>query len=363
MSGAIRLRGHGTRLSSYLLRAGAALAVLSLAACRGGVQSALDPEGPQAARLAKLWWLFFYVSAVVFVLVMVALVAAVRRARVRRDETLTALDVTDEPTVAPAPAGERRMTNAVVGATAATVVIMFVLLVASFSVGRALSARLEQNNKVTIEVTGEQWWWQVRYWDVAAENIFITANEIHIPVGEPVTVQLKSTDVNHSFWVPNLTGKKDLIPGKVATIWLRADRAGLYRGQCAEFCGFQHAHMAFYVVADPPEQFNAWLAEQRGAAAQPATAQQQRGQQVFMHATCVMCHTIQGTLAGSNIGPDLTHVAGRRTIAAGTLENTRENLSSWITDPQTFKPGTRMPANKLAPEDLQALVEYLQSLK
>jgi cytochrome c oxidase subunit 2 len=260
-------------------------------------------------------------------------------------------------------ARERTMSNVVIGATALTIIILFVFLIASFSVGRALSARLEQNNKVTIEVTGQQWWWKVRYMDASAQNIFTTANEIHIPVGEPVTVQLKAADVIHSFWVPNLMGKKDLIPGKMATLWLRADSAGLYRGQCAEYCGLQHAHMALYVVAEPPEQFNAWLAGQRSAAAQPAGESQQHGQQVFLHAPCVMCHTIQGTPAASNVGPDLTHVASRTSIAAGTMTNTREHLSSWVTNSQLIKPGNRMPPNKLSDADLQALLDYLQSLK
>jgi cytochrome c oxidase subunit 2 len=347
-----------------LLRAGAALACLSLAACRGGVQSVIDPTGPQAERISKLWWLFFYVCTAVFVLVLVALALALRRTRQWwRDETVSARDVTELPMLNPAPEGERRMTNVIIGAVAATGVILFVFLIASFSTGRALSARLAEQNAVTIEVTGQQWWWQVRYLDQNAPNIFTTANEIHIPVGLPVTLKLQSVDVNHSFWVPNLSGKKDLIPGKQTIMWLQADRAGLYRGQCAEYCGLQHAHMALYVVAEPVEQFNAWLAAQRAAAAQPTSEQQQRGQQVFLHAPCIMCHTIRGTPAGASLGPDLTHIASRQTIAAGTLPNTRGHLSGWVVDAQGIKPGTRMPANNLSAEDLQALLDYLQSLK
>jgi cytochrome c oxidase subunit II len=352
------------KLSAYVLRAGAALACVSLSACTG-LQSALDPAGPQSLRTSKLWWLFFWVCAAVYVITVAVALVAFYRARQKdvSSETETARDVTEPPLLTPDATTERSMTRVVVGATIVTTVILFVFLVASFSVGRSLSARLENNNKVTIELTGHQWWWEARYWDASAQNIFTTANEIHIPVGEPVTVQLKSQDVIHSFWVPNLTGKKDLIPGKVATLWLRADKPGLYRGQCAEYCGMQHAHMALYVVAEAPEQFNAWLAQQRGASVQPANESQQHGQQVFLHATCVMCHTIQGTIANSHIGPDLTHVGSRLSIAAGTLQNTRDHLANWVVDSQTIKPGNRMPPNNLPANDLQALLDYLQSLK
>jgi cytochrome c oxidase subunit 2 len=350
------------RLRRYALSACAGAAVVSLTACTG-MQSALDPAGPQSLRVSKLWWLFFYVSTAVFILVIVAMLAALRHAQHRwRDET-AARDVTELPLLRPAPDRERRMTNVVVGATVVTVVIMFVLLVASFSVGRALSTRLEQNNKVTIELTGHQWWWEVRYRDASAQNIFNTANEIHIPVGEPVTIRLQSQDVIHSFWVPNLTGKKDLIPGKLATLWLRADRPGTYRGQCAEYCGLQHAHMALYIVAEPPAQFNAWLAQQRSAAVEPTTESAQHGQQVFMRAPCIMCHAIQGTHAGANVGPDLTHVGSRTSIAAGTLPNTRAHLGGWVVDAQAIKPGNHMPPNNLSAADLQALLDYLQSLQ
>jgi cytochrome c oxidase subunit 2 len=342
----------------------AALGALSLtSACGGAQQSVLDPAGPQAVRTGKLWWLFFYVCAVIFVAVLVALVLALRRAQLWRDETHSAREVTEPPVLQPAPEKERRTTNVIVGAVAVTVVILFVFLVASFSVGRSLSTRIEQNNKVTIEVTGHQWWWQVRYTDTNPQNIFETANEIHIPVGVPVTLELKSQDVIHSFWVPNLAGKKDLIPGKTAILWLRADHPGTYRGQCAEYCGLQHAHMALNVVAEPREQFDAWLAHQRAPASQPTDDSQQRGQQVFLSSPCIMCHTITGTTAGAHVGPDLTHLASRSTIAAATLPNTRGHLAGWVVDSQGVKPGNQMPPNNISSEDLMALLDYLQSLK
>jgi len=218
-------------------------------------------------------------------------------------------------------------------------------------------------NGLSIELTGHQWWWEVRYNDVDASNIFTTANEIHIPVGVPVQFTLRGADVIHSFWVPNLSGKKDLIPGKVNTIWLQADKPGVYRGQCAEYCGLQHAKMALWVVAEPQEQFNAWRQNQTQQAVSPASDTQKRGQQVFFGATCVMCHAINGTPAGSNIGPNLTHVGSRHMLAAATLVNTQEHMAQWIKNSQTFKPGNRMPQHNLSDADLQSLAEYLESLK
>ena len=242
-------------------------------------------------------------------------------------------------------------------------VLLFALLVSSFLAGRAITMTRTDENALTIEVTGHQWWWEVRYDDPTPSNIFTTANEIHIPVGVPVVIQLKSTDVIHSFWVPNLAGKKDAIPGKSSSVWLRADRAGVYRGQCAEFCGMQHAHMAFTVVAEPPEQFQAWLASQRRPATEPATDAERRGQQVFLSSPCIMCHAVRGTQANAAYAPNLTHVASRGSIAADTLPNTREHLSGWVSNSQAAKPGNLMPPMSLTPEDLQSVVEYLQSLK
>jgi cytochrome c oxidase subunit 2 len=329
-----------------------------------GAQSVLDPAGPQSERISKIWWLFFYVSVVVLTLVIIFLLLAVRRGRRRRaaggDD---APEVEGRPETAPDAALERRMTNTVAVATIITVITLLVLTFASFSIGRSLTSSMSNKNSVTIEVTGLQWWWQVRYMDADPSKIFYTANEIHIPVGRPVTLLLKSTDVIHSFWVPNLVGKKDLVPGHDATIWFQADKPGLFRGQCAEYCGLQHAHMAFWVVAETPEKYEAWLAQQRQSAQEPATDAERRGRQTFLNAPCVMCHTIQGTPAGASIGPNLTHVGSRLTLAAGTLPNTRGHLSGWVVDPQAIKPGTRMPPNSLEAEDLQALLDYLQSLK
>lgn len=331
----------------------------SSVAYAGGVQSVTDPAGPQAHNIAQLWWLMFWVCSAVFVIVMAMAIVAFRRGRRASAGGEHPLPIE----TAPAPGEEHRTGVVVVAATVVTILILFVFLVDSFLVGRGLTAELAAKQGVNIEITGHQWWWEVRYMNVDASSIFTTANEIHIPTGVPVTFTLKANDVIHSFWVPNLSGKKDLIPGKVATIWLQADQPGVYRGQCAEYCGHQHAHMALWVIAEPVEQFNAWHRNQIQSAIAPADPVQQRGQQVFLSSTCVMCHAVNGTPANSNIGPNLTHVATRATIAAATLPNDRDHLAQWITDSQQFKPGNRMPANNLAPDDLQSLVTYLQSLK
>jgi cytochrome c oxidase subunit 2 len=178
-----------------------------------------------------------------------------------------------------------------------------------------------------------------------------------------VIVQLKSEDVIHSLWVPSLAGKKDLIPGRTAVMTFRADHPGLYRGQCAEFCGLQHAFMAFSVQADAPEQFEAWRRQQLSPPPAPTDAIALRGQGIFQSSSCAMCHAVAGTLAGAQHAPDLSHVASRQTLAAGTLPNTQAQMAAWITDPQKFKPGTNMPATPLSGDDLAALVTYLGTLK
>jgi cytochrome c oxidase subunit 2 len=249
-----------------------------------------------------------------------------------------------------------------IAAVAATVVTLFVVLVSDFRVGQALTMP-PATKAVPIKVVGHQYWWEVQYPDSIAQNTVITANEIHIPVGKPIVMELASRDVIHSIWVPSLAGKKDLLPGYTRSLWFRADTPGVYRGQCAEFCGLEHAKMGMLVIAETQEHFDAWIAAQRSAAAPPSDSIAQRGKHVFEGTTCVMCHAISGTTAGATTGPDLTHIASRHTIAAGTLPNTEANLYSWISDPQRIKPGTLMPATKLDSRDMQALVAYLRQLK
>lgn len=223
----------------------------------------------------------------------------------------------------------------------------------------AALANVMGSDEVTIKLVGHQWWWEVQY----PNQDITTANEIHIPVGEPIRIEVETADVIHSFWIPELHGKIDMIPGQTNVINLHAEEPGVYFGECAEFCGTQHAKMALVLVARPPDQFDSWLTQQTEPATGPTGGPEQQGQQIFLRSNCVQCHTIKGTEAAGTLGPDLTHLAGRQTLAAGMLPNTRENLGEWIVDPQRIKPGNLMPSTDLSGEDLQVLLAYLESLK
>ena len=325
--------------------------VLLLAGC--GAPAALSPAGPQAGQIAGLWAVFFWVSVVVEVAVVAFLLYAVLRAR-RPVLTL--------PALAAEPLAERRLTRGVSAATALTAIVVVALLAASILVTRALGA-LHAPQALTVEIAGHQWWWEVEYWDPVPSQRVRTANEIHVPVGEAVLVKLRASDVIHSLWVPPLHGKKDLIPGHATSLWIKADRPGAFAGPCAEFCGYQHAHMRLLVIAESRGAFDAWLARQRRPAPEPTDAQARRGRDVFLTGPCAICHTIVGTPAAARLGPDLTHLAGRTTLAAGTLPNTPGHLAGWIIDPQRIKPGVHMPSIGLDAADLQALLAYLGSLK
>jgi cytochrome c oxidase subunit 2 len=313
-----------------------------------------NTAGPQAAHIADLWWLTVAICAVVFVAVMGALVIALRRA--------PRADPSTPPDLASLNAPEPRVRRSVISAVALSIVLLIVLMVASFTTDRAL-AKLALQDALHIEVTANQWWWAAHYDDADPSRTFDTANELHIPTGRPVVITLKSNDVIHSLWIPNLHGKKDLIPGQVATMQLRADTPGVYRGQCAEFCGLQHAFMALDVTASAPTEYEQWAQQQRQSAPEPSGAQEKRGRELFLGGSCMLCHAIDGTTAGARRGPNLTHVASRASLAAGRLTNTPENLAAWITDPQKHKPGANMPAHPLPEADLQALVAYLETLK
>ena len=309
------------------------------------IQSALHPAGVQAARIGDLWWFLFWLCAVVYVLVLGALVLAIRARR----RSAGGPD-------------DRRLTTSVVAASGVTVVALLAVLFVSVMTGRAVGS-LADPDALVVEITGSQWWWDVVY-DHPNPSLRVTsANELHIPVGRPVAITLKSTDVIHSFWVPNLHGKIDLIPGRSNTIWIQADTPGIYRGQCAEYCGLQHANMAFAVIAEPSDAFERWIMAQRQPAPDPTTPEQQRGRQIVESGPCAMCHTVRGTRAGGRTAPDLTHLATRSTIAAGAAPNTRGYLAGWIADPQHLKPGTRMPSTGLSGADLQAVLAYLELLR
>jgi cytochrome c oxidase subunit 2 len=315
-------------------------------------QDTLTPAGPQAAQVFQLGSLFFWMCLAVLAAITLATLWVLWRAP-RGDAR------TPAPPAMPAEPGRRRAVNVALGLS---IVGLLVLIAASVFTDRAL-ARLPLQGALHIELTGHQWWWEARYDDAQPARVFTAANELHIPVGRPVIVTLQGTDVIHSLWLPNLVGKKDLIPGRTATVTLQADRAGTYRGQCAEFCGLQHAWMALEVVAQDPVAFDAWAEAQRQPAAEPTEALRVRGKEVFMGSTCAMCHAIEGTDAAGRQAPSLTHVGSQRTLAAGRLANTPERMAAWITDPQAHKPGVNMPAHHFAREDLQALVAYLQGLK
>ncbi|HEX2189630.1 MAG TPA: cytochrome c oxidase subunit II [Longimicrobiaceae bacterium] len=335
-------------MSARARRAAGLAAAVLLAGC-GTNLSAVDPAGPQAARIAGLAGFLTVAGSAVFLVVVGFLLYAVWRGH-RRAES------------AGGPEVERRMALWVGGGLAATVAVLAAVLLHNLATGRALAAFAEPDALV-VRVTGQQWWWEVEYQDPSPHRRLLTANEIHVPVGRRVRVEVESSDVIHSFWVPNLHGKLDLIPGYSGVTYLRADRPGVYHGRCAEYCGLQHARMDLRVVAEPPERFAAWYEAQLRAAPPPADSLQQKGQQVFLTRKCAMCHTIRGTPAQSRIGPDLTHLASRGTIASGTLPNTRGHLAGWVVDPQRIKPGARMPPNQLASDELHALLDYLQSLK
>jgi cytochrome c oxidase subunit 2 len=308
----------------------------------------------QAARIERLWWLIFSIILGVYVIVVAWCGMAIYRSR-------TTVPVNAVPPQVNTTA-DRRSSFVVGIAITITVVLLFVILTASVLTGHAI-ANLTSKNPVTIDITGHQWWWEVRYEATQADQTVVTANEIHIPVGQPVVIKTSSVDVIHSFWAPNLHGKRDLIPGYQNAIWIEADREGTFRGQCAEFCGHQHAHMAFLVIAEPADKFQAWLGQQVSTPPPPYDPVAKDGEKVFLTHTCVMCHTVRGSGAGAKLGPDLTHLASRMTIAAGTLPNTRGNLAGWILDSQSIKPGNKMPPNPLSSDDLTALLTYLETLK
>ena len=324
------------------------IALLFLATCLiagcGGAPAIFDAAGQAAREINRLWWLLFGLGTAVYIAVMGYLLLALYRRR--------------PPMTEGTPGWGGNTRTVIWGGIVLPALIL--LIVYGFTVRTlwSLSARAAES-EVTIEVTGHQWWWEVHY---PAQSM-ITANEITIPVGQPVRINLTSADVIHSFWVPQLHGKLDLIPGRTNTFWLEAERAGEYWGLCAEFCGTQHAKMRFLVVAVAPAEFATWLAAQQAPPPPPTSALAQQGQQLFMESACAQCHAIAGTPANGRLGPDLTHLASRRTLAAGVIDNTVGNLGGWLIDPQHLKSGNLMPASLLRADELQAMLAYLQTLE
>jgi cytochrome c oxidase subunit II len=315
---------------------------LLLAAC-DGQQSALQPSGPGARDAAVLWWAMLAGSVVIFALVLALLLYAVMRRPERRR-----------------PVPLERMI--VAGGFALPVVTLSILLPFGLNMGSSTYAELPPD-ALTVRIEGRQWWWKVEYQNGSPQS-FTTANEIYLPVGEPVELLLSSADVIHSFWVPRLAGKQDLIPGRVNRLVVEAEEPGTFRGQCAEFCGLAHTQMALYVVAVPPEEFRDWAERQRAPAAPPRTEAETLGAAAFASRGCAFCHAIRGHEAWGTLGPDLTHVGSRRTIGAGLVANTVENVATWIAHNQEMKPGNQMPPfTHLEVATRQAIATYLGSLK
>lgn len=331
-------QGHRVALRSTL----ALVSVFSLTACTGP-GSILDPRGPGARTVEGLWWLLFWISVAVLLVVLALLGYSLRR-RPRPP--------TDNPETPGSTPAWGRPFVIITGFVVPAIILIAVLAV---SLGDLAALSGFGPGRTRVEVTGHMWWWAVRY-----PNGAVTANEIHIPVGEPVEFELTSADVIHSFWIPTLHPKRDMIPGRSNLLTLQADEPGRYWGACAEFCGLQHARMVVYVVADP--EFDQWLEVQRSPAVEPS-GNAERGREVFLESTCVGCHTIRGTPADATLGPDLTHLADREKLFAGVVDNTRENLERLITDPQSVKPGVAMPPTSLEESDLEALLDYLESLR
>jgi cytochrome c oxidase subunit 2 len=319
------------------------LAVVPLAGC-GGNQDTLHPESPQQQAIATLWWVMLGGAAIGFAFILVLLTLGwVRRNR----ENL------------PFGIGERGGTRMVVGfGVAMPVVLLSALFIWSdvFVIQKTQPAAASSTS-LTVRVIAHQWFWEFRYPGGA-----VTANELHIPVKTKVNVVGTTGDVIHSFWVPELNRKIDLIPGRTNRVTLQAARTGVFRGQCAEFCGLQHANMAELVFVQPRSAFRAWLANQGRPARSSASAEGRRGSDLFQ-ADCSGCHQIRGTAAQGQIGPDLTHVSSRTTLAGVAIRNTPTLLGEWITDPQRFKPGNKMPKLDLSSGDVKALVAYLEDLK
>jgi cytochrome c oxidase subunit 2 len=317
-------------------------AVLWSVGC-SGVQSALDPAGREAERIAELFWWMVAGATIIWLGVMALAFYCVRA----RPESFSR---------------RRERLMIVGGGVVVPTVLLAVLLIFGLAMLPGLIAPAPAGS-LKIAVDGELWWWRVRYEQPSGAPV-VLANEIHLPVGKPVEFRLASDNVIHSFWIPALGGKMDMIPGRVTRLALTPTRTGVFRGVCAEYCGTSHALMQFYVVVQEKDEFDRWLAHQAQPAEPPTEVLARRGQDLFLANGCSACHTVRGTEASGVIGPDLTHVGSRLSIAAGTLPNELDHFRRWIALPEEVKPGARMPKfAMLPPDELQALAVYLKGLK
>ena len=306
--------------------------------------SVLDPAGPVAEQIAVLTWVLLAITGFILVLVCGALAVAIfGNAKLKGW-------LSGKATI-------------LVAGFAVPVFVLAGLLVYSLIVTRSL-AESQRDTFMTVRITGEMWWWRVSYLDRNGQETVTDANELNIPVAENVRIELRSNDVIHSFWVPRLAGKIDLIPGRVNTLTLAASRAGIYSGQCAEFCGGPHALMGFVVVAHDRDGFQNWLNKRKTHPPLPVEALARRGLELFLSIGCSACHQVRGTPATGQAGPDLTYVGARQKLGAGILPNNRGTLAGWVADSQTIKPGNRMPRyGTLSAGELQAIAAYLEQLR
>lgn len=311
----------------------------------------LDAAGVRAQHILPLTWFTLCVSIMVCVVITLLLWIAVRRRRMPDGVDIASVNIER---------GGDGLRWISVGLLLSAVPLAVTLVWTMLAL--AAVAGPPANPTLVLDITARQWWWNVHYNGAQPTDGFETANEIHIPVGQPVLLRLHAADVIHSFWVPKLTGKTDVIPGQTNQSWMQTDKPGRYLGQCSEFCGYQHAHMQFEVIAQTPAEFAAWQSAQRQPASQPAAADAARGLEVVQF-RCALCHAIRGTSAGAVSAPDLTHLMSRRTLAAGTLPNTSENLVSWIQNPQDAKPESLMPNQYLSAQQLTDVLAYLETLQ
>jgi cytochrome c oxidase subunit 2 len=308
----------------------------------------LRPASRPAHTLSVLGWWLLAISIVVTVIIgVLVLIPAIRH----RGNTLAGTPLVNTPA---------RTRWIIIGLGLTALILLGTFAYSMVVMGETVHP--SERPALTIEIVGHRWWWEARYPRTPTSNGFATANELHIPVGVPVRLELASADVIHSFWVPRLHGKIDVIPGVHNQFWIRADSAGRYRGQCAEYCGLQHSNMAVYVTAQSADRFRSWLAAESRPAPTPRGDEEERGLRQFLR-SCALCHTVRGTAAKGVVGPDLTHVASRETLAAGALNNTRGNLAGWVVNAPSIKPGTLMPRVDLEPRELHDVVAYLETLR
>ncbi len=331
----------------------AGVAPLVLGGC-SGFQNALGGNSLEGENFLTLFTIFMIVCTIIYLLVLVALGMAMMHRRRRREALTVETGRHEESTPL--------VQSALIGWVALMTVGLVGLTIASFVADRS-NASVVGDQQLTVTVTANQWWWDVVYTTHDASKMVRTANELHLPLGVPAEITLQSNDVIHSFWVPNLAGKQDLIPGRVTDVQILPRKTGIYRGQCAEFCGVQHAHMALDVTVESRSDFDRWFAAQLRPAFAPMTPLEQAGYRYITTRQCGACHNIAGTPASGQVAPDLTHFASRRSIAAGTLPMSTGNLYGWVADPQSQKPGNKMPTIGLSPEELHAVVAYLGRLK